>query len=69
MTNILDDRQNGRAADRMGPRPEISVTVLADLGLSDERICRYFGVHRDRVAEIRQLRCQTGQNEPLSSPE
>ncbi len=48
------DKGHGKVAHgRMGPRPELAVAVLADLGLSDERIGRYFRLPPEKIIAIR----------------
>jgi DNA-directed RNA polymerase specialized sigma24 family protein len=43
----------------MGPMPDRAVAVLADLGLSDEEIARYFNV---AVSEITSLQHASGRS-------
>ena len=38
---------------RMGPQPDLSITVLADLGLSDETIGDYFGIGVEQIVALR----------------
>lgn len=38
--------------DPLGPWPGPSVAALADLGLSDEEIARYYGVPPARVRDV-----------------
>lgn len=38
--------------DPLGPWPGQSVAALADLGLSDEEIARYYGVPPARVRDV-----------------
>jgi len=40
---------------RLGPAPVISVNVLADLGLSEADIARYFSIDRDALAKLREM--------------
>lgn len=49
------------ANKKMGPRPEVAVAVLTDLGLSDRRISQYFGICLAQIAAIRQHNSSPGQ--------
>ncbi|SER58966.1 hypothetical protein SAMN04490244_101601 [Tranquillimonas rosea] len=42
--------------DRLGAYPRSAVEALADLGLSDDEIARYFRVERSRIARLREGR-------------
>jgi hypothetical protein len=49
----------------MGCRPELTLATLVDLGLSDDRIGRYFNVS---TATIRSLRREYGVEPPSAFP-
>lgn len=44
-----------RSVPVLGPFPASAVAALADLGLSDAEIARYFGVHPLRITQLRLL--------------
>lgn len=47
-------KETGQAPDDpMGPFPEASVQVFADLGLSSAEIAQYFGVTEKRVIDLK----------------
>lgn len=44
---------------RMGPQPDLAIAVLADLGLSDERIGNYFSVGLEQIVALRRHALRT----------
>ncbi len=44
--------------DPLGPWPGPSIAALADLGLSDEEIARYYGVPPARVRDVNRAACE-----------
>ncbi|WP_128628706.1 hypothetical protein [Borborobacter arsenicus] len=45
--------------NRMGPQPDLTIAVLADLGLSDETIGNYFGVGLEQIVAARRYALRT----------
>ena len=42
-----------REERRLGPAPRPTLAILVDLGMTDDRIGRYFGMDADLVASLR----------------
>lgn len=51
-TSKIDDRL-AREERRLGPAPRPTLATMVDLGMTDDRIGRYFGMDADLVASLR----------------
>jgi hypothetical protein len=55
-TRVYRQSFPANSSDLLGPFPATSVATLADLGLSDQEIARYFRTFPERIARIRTTR-------------
>lgn len=51
----LQQSNAAHTPDPLGPDPESSVEVFADLGLSSSEIAQYFGVPEGRITRLRKV--------------
>lgn len=49
----MKNRCQAEPCDLLGPYPATSVAALADLGLTDQEIARYFRVQPERITRLR----------------